>query len=74
MNSPAIRHSLKHWQIQPAVSWLSEVIKEWQRHLIFHRLESDDKPIQKTPIQILLIYYEKFFLYLLCIDNIFLLH
>ena len=74
MNSLAIRHSKKHRQSLSVVSWLSEAIKEWQRHLIFHRLESDDKPIQKTPIQILLIYYEKFFLYLLCIDNIFLLH
>lgn len=26
MNSPAIRHSKKHWQSQSVVSWLSEAV------------------------------------------------
>ena len=30
MNSPAIRHSKKHRQSQPVVSWLSEAVKEGQ--------------------------------------------
>ena len=51
MNSPAIRHSKKHWQSQSVVSWLGKAVKGWQWHLIFHCLESDDKPIQKAPIQ-----------------------
>ena len=28
MNSPAIRHSKKHWQSLSVVSWLSEAVKE----------------------------------------------
>ena len=30
MNSPAIRHSKKHWQSLSVVSWLSEAVKEGQ--------------------------------------------
>lgn len=30
MNSPAIRHSKKHRQSQPFVSWLSEAVKDGQ--------------------------------------------
>ena len=31
MNSPAIRHSKKHRQSQPVVSWLSEAVEyQWR--------------------------------------------
>ena len=31
MNSPAIRHSKKHWQSQSFVSWLSEAVEyQWR--------------------------------------------
>ena len=51
MNSPAIRHSKKHWQSQSVVSWLSEAVKEgqWNNDAAIGRWHSMDPMTEEHP-------------------------